>query len=334
MDYLLGVSRWFRGDEGVAEALEALPASVDADIQARANAWASVEVWPPDLGDVSFPDAPTGLDPGSNPSLDSLPHYAFAEQSEKALTLDTADPTSLYLLSRWHEQAAAQLIGEGGEATVVQLLAPHRLPAEPDPAAELLPLDDAWLFASTTLTSAEDAAFLADATVQGLDAVEVWKDESPLAALLVDTIVDGSILPDRVLEQGAAFRTQLLSAMHNRSESREDFQLTFVWMARIAVLRAGMVVADANDQYRDAGILRINSLEQMDSMKASLSLAKDPVFALSVAAWDAGNRNPVRAQQLVHELLGRFPSLIAARYPMDALNIRASRNAGPSLIAN
>jgi len=170
--------------------------------------------------------------------------------------------------------------------------------------------------------------------VRGLDAVEQWKAESPLAAVLVDAVVDGAIAPDRVLDQAASFRAQLLTEIHTGSETREDFQLAFVWMARIAVLRAGMVVADGNDQYRDAGILRINSLEQMDAMKASLSLAKDPVFALSVATWDTGNRNPIRAQQLIHELLGRFPSLSAARYPMDALNIRASRNAGPSLIAN
>ena len=95
-----------------------------------------------------------------------------------------------------------------------------------------------------------------------------------------------------------------------------------------------MVVADTNDQYRDAGILRLNALEQMGELKASMSLAKDPVFALSVAAWHSGNRSPIPAQQLIHELLGRYPSLTAARYPLDALNIRASRNAGPSQIAN
>ncbi|MFT5681662.1 MAG: hypothetical protein ACI8RZ_002568 [Myxococcota bacterium] len=334
VDYLLGISRWVRGDEGMGEAFGALPESTDADILARASAWSTATVWPPELTGATFPDMPPEVSPGDNPGLDSLPHYAMPEQSERALTIDTADPTALYHLARWHEQAAVQLVGEGGEALISQLLAPYRLPVEPAPNAELLPIDDAWLFASTALTAPEDAAFLADASVRGLAAVEQWKTESPLASALVPSIVDGAVVPDLVLDQGAEFRAAVLDTMKARSGSTEDFQITFAWMARIAVFRAGMVVADANDQYRDAGILRINALEQMDAMKASLNLAKDPVFALSVAAWDAGNRNPVRAQQLVHELLGRFPSLTAARYPLDALNIRASRNAGPSLIAN
>lgn len=334
VDYLLGVSRWTRGDDGVDSALGVLPESVGADLSARAAAWASVTTWPPELSGATFPDAPPEVQPGLNPGLDSLPHYALSEQSEQALTIDTADPTALLLLARWHEQAAVQLAGEGGEALVSQLLSAYRLPVEPAPSAELLPLDDSWLFASTALTAAEDAAFLSDASVRGLAAVEQWKDDSPLAAALVPAIVDGALIPDLVLDQGAALRTELLQSMEAKSGSAEDFQTAFSWMARIAVFRAGVVVADANDQYRDAGILRINALEQMDAMKASLSLAKDPVFALSVAAWDAGNRNPVRAQQIVHELLGRFPTLTAARYPLDALNIRASRNAGPSLIAN
>jgi hypothetical protein len=326
VDYLLGVSRWFRGDEGVGEALGALPASADADIRARAAAWSGVSGWPPDLSAATFPDSPPEVRPGENPGLATLPHYSLPEQTPEPLAID--------LLSRWHEQAAVALIGEDGPALTAQLLAPYRLPVEPDPAAELLAVDDAWLFASTALTAAEDVAFLADASVRGVAAVEQWRSQSPLAAALVPGIVDGAVVPDIMLDQAAAFRAQILENMQSRSGSKEDFQITFAWMARIAVLRAGMVVADANDQYRDAGILRINALEQMDAMKASLSLAKDPIFSLSVAAWDAGNRNPVRAQQLVHELLGRFPTLTAARYPLDALNIRASRNAGPSLIAN
>ena len=74
MDYLLGVSRWFRADDGVDAAFEALPETAAVELRARADAWSAVESWPPSLGEVAFPDAPAALQPGSNPGLDSLPH--------------------------------------------------------------------------------------------------------------------------------------------------------------------------------------------------------------------------------------------------------------------
>ena len=330
VDYLLGVSRWVRGEASSAEAFSALPA--DSALAARSAAWEQTAGWPPVLNAEDFPCALGAAQPGQVVELTGLPHYQLAEHSKEGLVVDTADPTCLFLLSDWHERAAGTLSGD--PALISQLLSPQRLPVEPPPSVELKPLDDAWLFASTSLTASEDAAFLSDASVRGLEAVAQWSAQSPLAAALAPAIVDGAVVPDMVLDQAADFRKQLLPAMAERSGSTEDFQIAFAWMARVAVLRAGVVVADANDQYRDAGILRINALEQMDAMKASLNLTKDPVFAMSVAAWDSGNRNPIRAQQLIHGLLGRFPSLTAARYPLDALNIRAIRNAGPSLIAN
>ena len=332
VDYLLGISRYFRADESTAAAWEALSPEADADIITRAIVWQEVAAWPPALSAASFPEALPAVTPGDNPQLNSLPHYQLSEQTEQALVVETADPTALYALSRWHEEAAGQL--SGNPALISQLLAPHRLPVEPAPTAELTTIDDSWLFLSSGLTCAEDAAFIADASARGLPAVEQWKDSSPLAAAVSGGIEDGAVVPDIMLDQAAQLRQQVLDAMHARSGTTEDFQDAFAWLGRVAVLRAGMVVADANDQYRDAGILRLNALEQLDSMKASLNLTKDPVFVLSVAAWDSGNRNPVRAQQLVHGLLKRFPSLTAARYPLDALNVRASRNAGPSIIAN
>ena len=98
----------------------------------------------------------------------------------------------------------------------------------------------------------------------------------------------------------------------------------FALRARVAVLLAGMVVADANDQYRDAGILRLNALERMEQT------GLDPVFALSVAAWDAGNRNPLRPEEITHQLKTSYPALFATRAPLEALHLRRSRNAGPS----
>jgi hypothetical protein len=100
----------------------------------------------------------------------------------------------------------------------------------------------------------------------------------------------------------------------------QAFHRPFAEIARVAVLRAGMLVADGAGQYRDAGILRINALERSNGP------AGDPVFLLSVAAWDAGNRNPLRAQELIHALAKAHPALEAARIPLDALHIRLSRN--------
>ena len=84
--------------------------------------------------------------------------------------------------------------------------------------------------------------------------------------------------------------------------------------------------ADVSDiaETPDAGTLRINALDR------SVGVAADPVFFTSVAAWDVGNRNPLRAQELVYGLLSRFPPVEASRYPLDAMHIRLGRNAAPA----
>jgi hypothetical protein len=108
------------------------------------------------------------------------------------------------------------------------------------------------------------------------------------------------------------------------SGSVQSYHPVFSQMGELAVLRAGMLVADANGQYRDAGILRINAFERSDGP------SRDPVFLISTAAWDAGNRSPLRAQEIVHGLVSRYPSIRAARYPLDALHIRLGRTAAPT----
>ena len=104
----------------------------------------------------------------------------------------------------------------------------------------------------------------------------------------------------------------------------QGFHRPFALRARVAVLLAGMIVADANDQYRDAGILRLNALERMEG------IGIDPVFALSVAAWDAGNRNPLRPEDILHQFGATYPALVAAKAPLEALHLRRSRNATPT----
>ena len=324
-DYLLGVSEWVRGDSAAAAAaLAALSEEADAEVRQRAAWWAKslAQPWPLDIDAALFPAELPAPDPALLPALEGVPHYAFTERSADALTVETTDPTTLLLLSRWHEQVAVSLL-DGEEERVQQLLAPWRLPIEPAPSTALQPLDDGWLFASF-LTTPADAAFLAEASAVGIAAVQTWQDRSVLAATLTPTIVDGVVATEEVFDASARLEDQLLAAMAEQAGLTESFHQGFAALARVGVIRAGMVVADAADQYRDAGILRLSALEQADGPTV------DPIFSVSVAAWDAGNRNPVRAQELVHHLLSRFPSLSAARYPLDALHIRRGRNAGPS----
>lgn len=326
VDYLVGVSKALLGDAaGAKAALGALPAGTA--VAAQSAAWISWlnagAAWPPDAALTGFPGAPGELALGSAPDLGALPHYRFVERSEEKREVGASDPTSLYLLSRWHE-AAARKADPADDAVITQLMALWRLPGEPTPAADLLPVSDAWLFLSPIM-SAEDAAFLAAASAgKGVEAVEAWKDRSPLAAAVAPAIEGGKVNPDRMLDQSAWLGQQVEAAMVARAGKEEPFQRPFADLARVGALRAAMVVADAQGEVRDAGILRINALDR------SVESAADPVFFMSVAAWDTGNRNALRAQELIHGLLSRFPAAEAARAPLDALHIRLGRNAAPA----
>ncbi|NOY24464.1 MAG: hypothetical protein GXP62_01190, partial [Oligoflexia bacterium] len=182
---------------------------------------------------------------------------------------------------------------------------------------------DSWLFASFVLAP-PDLAFLADARVNGVAAVEQYRGQSPLAASVAPAIIDGQVVPDKMVDQAAWLGQQIVAAMTSRAGSEEDFFRPFAQISVVAALRAAMLVADSNGQFRDAGILRINALDR------SADAAADPVFLASVAAWDAGNRNALRAQELVHRLERRYPPIEAARYSLDALYLRTSRNAAPA----
>lgn len=333
VDYLVGVSRALLGDPaGAKSALAALPAGTS--VEAQAQIWRSWldqgATWPPDAGLVGFPGQPGAVTPGQAPGLGSLPQYRFAERvaadaaaGAPTREVGSTDPTSLYLLSRWHEAAARQA-DPADDAVISQLIGVWRLPPEPSAAADLLPITDDWLFLSPMM-SAEDAAFLAAAAGgKGLEAVEAWKGRSALAAAVAPAIVDGKVNPDLMIDQAAWLGSQVEEAMVARSGREEPFHRAFADLARVGALRAAMVVADASGEVRDAGILRINALDR------SVESAADPVFFMSIAAWDTGNRNALRAQELIHGLLSRFPAAEAARLPLDALHIRLGRNAAPA----
>lgn len=328
VDYLLAVGAFVDGDVDRGKtALTRLGTQGPAELQAAAAGWRSwVEagaVWPPDDALTAVPGAPGAVEPGQDPDVGSLPHYQFIERSEEARAVDFGDPTALYLLARWHEAAARQAAPDDG-AIVDLYLSPWRLAAEPEAEVSLpADVDDAWLFAGFLLAPS-DLAFLAQARRGGVAAVDQYKTDSPLAAAVAPAIVDGQVVPDKMLDQAAWLGQQLEATMAVAAGGEEAFHQPFARIGTVAALRAAMIVADANGQYRDAGVLRINALDR------SAETAADPVFLASVAAWDAGNKNALRAQELVHRLSRRYPPVQAARYSLDALHIRMSRNATPA----
>jgi hypothetical protein len=278
--------------------------------------------WPPDQALGAFPDQLGEVIVGTDPPSSALPHYEFEEQTDEARTVKAADPTALFLRSRWHETAARQLVPDSA-GILDGFLAPWRLPVEESAVVVPEDMGDGWLFGGFVLT-AQDVGFIADASTRGTAALDDWRARSPLAAALVPAIKDDKLIPELALDQAAMLSQQLEAELVKRAGQEEAIHRGFVQLARVGVIRAAMVVADASDQSRDAGILRLNALDR------SSGPAADPVFYVSVAAWDTGNRNPLRAQDLLHGLVKRFPAVEISRYPLDAMHIRLSRNAAPA----
>ena len=233
------------------------------------------------------------------------------------------DPTRLLTRSAWHREAARTVAPKTDAGVLDQIATRYSVGPLRTESYVALPLDDAWLFASPDLVPA-DVSFVAEAKSVGVAAVSAWADKSVLAAAIQPAILDGKVVPQKVQDAGFAVQKQLQAMMKDIGGGEMGFHRPFAQRARVAVLMAGMVVADANDQFRDAGILRLNALERMEQM------GTDPVFALAVSAWDAGNRNPMRPEELIHQFKSSFPALSAARGPLEALHLRLSRNAGPA----
>ena len=324
--YVVGVGHAIRGERDAA--VERF-ASVDAagPFGARAKAWSAAlgsggEL--PGLKTLSTISGDLGeVKPGTDPAFSPKPDASLPERTEQAKAMDVMDPTRLLARSAWHA-AAATMSAPPTDSGVLAQVASRYAVGNPDPNTHVeLPVDDAWLFCSNDLMAA-DVGFIAEASVKGIAAVTSWADKSVLAAAVQPAVVDGKVVPDAVLDAGFALQKQLQVMMSDIGGGEKAFHRPFALRARVAVLLAGMVVADANDQYRDAGILRLNALERMEQT------GLDPVFALSVAAWDAGNRNPLRPEEITHQLKTSYPALFATRAPLEALHLRRSRNAGPS----
>lgn len=304
-----------QGPDGLADALAFWTKAVAADDCAASLTLAAAP---------SLPGLPTATPGPTAPTIDGLPHWRFDTGAADGGTIEMGELASLVVLADFHEQAALAAAPEAERSLVHALLAPWDLPGAP--ARELaLPasVDDAWLFGGFA-PAAGDLAFLAAVRSDGVSAVDSHAATSVLAASLAPAVSEGAVDVEAVIDQAAGLRRQLEARMLAVSGSNQGFHRAFADLGEAAVLRAGMFVADAADQYRDAGVLRVNALERATGPGA------DPVFFLSTAAWDAGNRSPLRAQDIVHSHLSRFPAIAAARYPLDALHIRLGRNSAPA----
>jgi hypothetical protein len=246
------------------------------------------------------------------------------ERSPGAKAVDVIDPAVLLAVAADHEEAAKATASD--PRIVDQWLAPWHLPFEPETAADELPIPDALLFGAFA-THPADVAFFAEAC--GGAAKDAWTraPNSPLARVIAGAIEDADephLSVQRLLERADAFSREIQAAMARSANGEEGFHRTFSEFGRLGALRAGVCIAEALGQPDDAGLLRVdvNDLAEGPS--------RDPIFTLSLAAWDAAHQNAVRSLDLVHSLTNDFPQLQMARVPLDAMSVRLSRNSAPT----
>lgn len=271
-----------------------------------------------------------GLPPvssGTLPKPPPLPHFQFTEKTTHARLLGVNDPVAMLAIARWHDAAVLASKADIGAAALSALRAPWALASEALPEVGEFTLGDEWLF-GRALLCAEDVRFVADLRARGAPALADWDTRSPLAAAIAPAWDGQKLTPQKVMDQSLGLMRQTQAAMASSAGEQAGFHRPFAMFARLGVLFAGQVLADVAGQYRDAGILRLEALERMAGGVGGVQ--RDPVFALSVAAWDAGNRNPQRPEDIVHDLVKEFPAIEAVRAPLDALHLRRSRNAAPS----
>ena len=256
-----------------------------------------------------------GTWPSAEQSLGSaVQARELREQTPEGKAVQVVDPGELLALSLRHEAQAMQL---GAPAV---WLDPWRLPIEPSVGGAAA-IADGMLFGGF-LPTAADAAFLSAACDGNAD-LERFPD-SVLATLVAPAAVGGRLDVQQVREAAQDFSEALRAAMHARSGQEEGYQRAFADLGQLSVLRAAVCVADNLGQVDDAGVFRVEIAD------LSSGTARDPVFLLSLAAWDAAHRNAVRALDLVHALGRDHPQLELARVPLDAMSVRLSRNSAPA----
>jgi len=324
VDYLLGVAQVLLGDlEAAGEHFGKSSGSAIAGLARADAAWKERLAEGGDLLALSeHPDLFLLSAPkvGGMPDAVEAPHY---ELPTGDTSLKAGDPTQLLQLAAWHE-AAADLAG--GETLAGALLDPWRLPGEARDAGPVeLPLESRFL---SIWSSSEDLNVVRslDGGVSGLDEVKTLlegkRSASPYAGVLSKCLVEPSLDVECVFRRAADLPEQLVAAMDLAAGMAKVDHRDFAAYSRLGVLNMGIRIAEALDDARTAGLLRINALD------VATGVASEPLFLVDMAAWDVGNRNPHRGKELFHGQSSRAPGMDGARYALDSLYLRVSRDAG------
>jgi hypothetical protein len=292
-------------------------------LKAASKAWSELE------GELSFASMPPiyTLPAVVSGQVPELPQDAVVELREQIgeSKMALADPTATLQLAAWHE-AAARAASDNGNVIADALIAPWRLPFEPKSAVEPADLPLEVLFLGT-VGSAVDMAFLASVGADGADVSAVvlsFSERSMVAAAIGPCLSAGALDPQCVIDAAAGVPAPLLQAMSAGGSASVDHRM-YAKGARATVLRGGSRVAMALGDTRGAALLRINALDH------SGDAAADPAFLVSQAAWDAGTRNALRAQELLHTQAEVLPGMASVRVSLDVLHLRVSRDAGPAM---
>ena len=322
--HLLTVSYSVVGEISLArEQSTALIAATSDDHPARAwhgpwAAWLSSEgtpTWPPDLS--SLPMALPEVTAGEWPEAPPVPHYNLTERDESKRQRSMGDPGALVALALWHEAAAKASAGGEHEAVVDVAGARYAMPGEPALVVRVS-LPPEFLFGSDFL-SPTDPSFLLDVMASGdLGAVENHPD-SLLAAATVRSTKDGALYAESAIDASAELRAAVLDAAREKFGKVEAFDRQLADTASVGLLRNLSLLAEATGDREVSGILRINAMERSDGHTA------DPVGLMALAAWDASNRYPMRATDILHHQARRYTALEVARSGLDVLAIRVSR---------
>lgn len=317
--HLLTVSYLIAGEpEKAKTAAEGMSAVGEgAEVLPWHTAWAEAS-WPIDPSKIPVSlGEPTA---GDWPNLGNLPHYEMKEQTEKGRLVAMGDPGALVAMALWHDEVAR--IAAGDDANLVDAYdARYLLPVESQPElAGTLPLE---LIFGSEIIHPSDADFLIAVQADGMAAIDVWAGKSLLATSAKQSTVDGKIDPERALDVAQGLRRTIVDDMATAAGSTEDFHRTFADIARVSTLRGLAEVARASGDGYTEGILRISALDH----SASAATADMP-WLLSMCAYDAKNRFPARANELLHNMIIRVSEIEAARYGLDVLALRVIRESG------
>lgn len=318
VEYLIGVAHWIAGDpKGTAGRMadKKVSSSAVAGIQKAASAWSDASFDPKSIDLFSLGDVTVGA---MAPAVKS-PHYLLPEQIGEGV-VEVSDPTEMIKLAQWHESAA--LAANPAAGRLLDLWGFSW--AEPVGGASL-GLDG--LFLGPWMSDAEvdfvRAIRLAGNAGEAFELKE-WTSKSAYAAALANC-VSKEVDAECVLDRAASLQAQLSGAMETAAGQKTADHRMLASHARVGLIRAAARLAKTLEDKEGEGRLRLAAMD------ASSGPAMDPLYQLSMSAWDTRNRNPHRAQSLLHGQVSRAPGLDAARISLNVLYLRVSRDAGDGI---